>query len=102
MGKKRKKHTSEQKAAILREHLVDKVPVSDLCDKHGIHPTIFYRWQKKMFENLPQLFDRERGSRPSTLETQNQALREKLAHKDRVISEIMEDYIEVKKTFGDR
>ena len=102
MGKRRKKHTSQQKAAILREHLIEKTPVSDLCDKHGIHPTVFYRWQKKMFENLPQLFDRERGSRPSTLETQNQALREKLANKNMVISEIMEDYVEVKKTLGDR
>lgn len=102
MGKRRKKHTSEQKAAILREHLVEKVPVSDLCDKHGIHPTVFYRWQKKTFESLPQLFERERGSRASTLESQNEALREKLAQKDMVISEIMEDFVAVKKTLGDR
>jgi len=102
MGKSRKKHTSQEKAAILREHLVDRVPVSDLCDKHGIHPIIFYRWQKKMFENLPQVFDRDRGSRASALESQNEALREKLAHKDMVISEIMEDYVAVKKTLGGR
>lgn len=102
MGKSRRKHSSQEKAAILREHLIDKTPVSDLCDKHGIHPTIFYRWQKKMFENLPQLFDRGRKSRASALESRNEALREKLAHKDMVISEIMEDYVEVKKTLGVR
>jgi len=102
MEKNRKNHTSQQKAAILREHLVEKIPVSDLCDKHSIHPTIFYRWQKKMFENLDQLFERERASRASTLENQNQTLRDKLARKDMIIAEIMEDYVEVKKTLGDR
>ena len=102
MGKSRKNHTSQQKAAILREQLIEKTPVSDLCDNHGIHPTVFYRWQKRMFENLPQFFDRDRGSRASALESQNEALRERLAHKDMVIAEIMEDYVEVKKTLGDR
>jgi transposase len=102
MAKNRRNHTSQQKAAILREHLVEKTPVSDLCDKHGIHPTLFYRWQKRMFENLQQLFDGDRGSRSSELDNQNQALREKLAQKDMVISEIMEDYVQVKKTLGDR
>lgn len=100
MAKNRKYHTSQQKAAILREHFVEKIPVSDLCDKHGIHPTVFYRWQKRMYENLHQLFDRDRSSRASALENQNEALKKKLAHKDMVIAEIMEDYIEVKKTLG--
>lgn len=100
MGKKRKYHTSQQKAAILREHFIEKVPVSDLCDRHGINPTVFYRWQKRMYENLHKLFDRNRGSRASALENRNEALEKKLAHKDMVIAEIMEDYIEVKKTLG--
>jgi transposase-like protein len=37
--------------AILRRHLVDKVPVSDVCDKVGIHPTLFYCWRKELFEH---------------------------------------------------
>ena len=28
--------TPEQKVAILREHLIEKVPVSQVCDKHGV------------------------------------------------------------------
>ena len=35
--------------AILREHLIDKIPVSEVCDKHGVQPTMFYAWQKKLF-----------------------------------------------------
>ena len=34
MSKRHRRHfTAEQKADILRRHLVDKVPVSDLCDE---------------------------------------------------------------------
>ena len=101
MGRARKNHTSEAKAMILREHLIDKVPVSDLCDRHGIHPTVFYRWQKRMFENLPGLLERSRGSDGgSALRDENEALKAKLARKDQVIAEIMADFIEVKKTLG--
>ena len=100
MGKSRKNHTAQEKAAILREHLIDQTPVSDLCDRHGIHPTIFYRWQKCLFENLHLLFDHGPGAHASDLQRQNQALKEKLAHKDMVIAQIMEEYVAVKKTLG--
>jgi len=48
MGKNRKRYSSQEKAAILREHLIDSVPVFDLCDKHGIHPTPFYQWKRTL------------------------------------------------------
>ena len=99
--KKRKKHTAQEKTTILRDHLINKVPVSDLCDQHGIHPTQFYRWQKSMFENMSSLFEPKRGSEASTLRRQNEALKAKLTQKDEVISEIMEDYIATKKRYGD-
>ena len=51
MRKERKHYTSEEKVAILRRHLLDKVPVSDLCEELGLKPTVFYRWQKEFFEN---------------------------------------------------
>src|SRR6266568_5160310 len=51
MSNERKHHTSEEKVAILRRHLVDRVPVSTLCDEHQLHPTAFYRWLKQFFDN---------------------------------------------------
>ena len=35
MRKERKHYTAEEKVAILRRHLLDQVPVSDLCEEHG-------------------------------------------------------------------
>ena len=54
-GKKkrqRRQFSPEDKAAILRRHLVDHVPVSDLCDEYKIQPTLFYLWQRQAFEHL--------------------------------------------------
>jgi transposase len=56
MGKERKHYTAEEKVAILRRHLLDKVPVSDLCEEYGLQPTVFYRWQKEFFENGSSVF----------------------------------------------
>ena len=51
MRKERKHFTPEEKVAILRRHLVDKISVSELCEELGLRPTVFYRWQKELFEN---------------------------------------------------
>ena len=56
-GKNRRQFSPQQKVAILREHLVEHVPVSDLCDKHKLHPTLFYQWQKAFFENGAAAFE---------------------------------------------
>ena len=51
MSKKtRRSFTADQKAAIVRRHLVDKVPVSNLCDEYGIQPSMFYNWQKVLVD----------------------------------------------------
>ena len=59
MRKERKHFTPEERVAILRRHLVDKVPVSELCEELGLRPTVFYRWQKELFENEPPLFSQK-------------------------------------------
>jgi transposase-like protein len=55
---KRKQFTPEQKVAMVRRHLVENVPVSDLCDELGIHATQYYNWQKQFFENGQGAFAR--------------------------------------------
>ncbi|NUQ75442.1 MAG: transposase [Polyangiaceae bacterium] len=56
----RRHHTADQKVALLKRHLVDKVPVSDLCDENGLQPSLFYGWQRQLFENGGAAFE---GSR---------------------------------------
>ena len=63
MAKKtRKRPSAQEKAAILRLHLLEHVAVSDLCDQHGFHPTMFYRWQKEFFENAAAALEPRPGA----------------------------------------
>ena len=101
MSQERKYHTPQEKTAILREHLINKVPVSDLCDRHGLQPTLFYRWQKLVFEGMDSLFESRRDSEISKLRKQVDALQTKLSNKDMVIAQIMEDYVSLKKSLGE-
>jgi len=61
---KRRIYTTEKKAAILRRHLVEKVPVSYLCHEFGIQPSVFYTWQRQLFDNVESaLKDGRKGRR---------------------------------------
>ncbi len=98
----RRKFSGEEKMAILRRHLVEKVPVSDVCDEAGINATLFYRWQKELFENGAAAFGRRRDDgRDHKLEEKVAALEKKLADKDEVIGEIMESHVRLKKSLGE-
>ena len=69
MKKQRKHYTPEEKVAILRRHLLEKEPISKLCDELGLQPTVFYRWQKEFFENGAAAF--EQKGRPTTPPTRS-------------------------------
>ena len=40
MRKERKHFTPEENVAILRRHLLDKAPVSELCEELALRPTV--------------------------------------------------------------
>ena len=86
--------------AVLREHFIDKIPVSQICDKHGFSPAVFYRQQQEFFEKSTRAFEPQQRM-GSTLEQRVKVLTDKLSRKDEVIAELMEDHIRLKKTFGE-
>ena len=57
MRKKRAYYTADEKVNIIRKHLLEKVPISDLCEQHKLPPTVFYRRQKQLFEHGARTFD---------------------------------------------
>jgi hypothetical protein len=42
----RRDFSPDQKVNISREHLIEHVPASDLCDKRQIQPALFCQCQK--------------------------------------------------------
>jgi len=89
------------KVRILREHLLEKVPVSGLCDRHGLQPTQFYRWQKEFFENGVAAFENGKDQAEKKLAREITALKSQISHKNEVIAEIMESHVALKKSLGD-
>ena len=101
MTGKRKRFLAEEKAKVLRRHLVDKVPVSELCEEYGIQPTVFYRWQKQLFEGAASLFERQSPKKDRRTEAKVQALEAKIRKKDEVLGELMEEHVALKKSLGE-
>jgi len=100
--KPRRSHPVDQKVAILKRHFVDKLPVSQVCEEADIQPSLFYYWQKQLFENADRALepsDKGRGERDLAKKVEH--LETRLAKKDQVIAEISEEYVTLKKSRGE-
>ena len=103
---KRKFLTPEQKVSIVRRHLLEHVPVSDLCDEFGIHPTQYYLWQKQLFENGTLAFERKANASNERRQTDAQhrkieQLEAKLQKKNEIVAELLEEHVQLKKELGE-
>lgn len=103
MKKERKHYPAKEKVSLIRQHLVEKTAVSDICDKHDLQPTVFYRWMKELFENGAAAFEAKPGTTQSRQEQRRiEALEAKLRKKDEVLGELMEEHVALKKSLGVR
>jgi len=102
MEKQRKHFTAADKVKLLRRHLLEKVPVSQVCEEAGIQPTQFYRWQQTFFENGAAAFEHPNGRPKTSAHEQRIAfLESKLQRKDEVLGELMEEHVALKKSLGE-
>ncbi|MCH7742108.1 MAG: transposase [Proteobacteria bacterium] len=106
---RRRRHTPEEKVIILKKHLLEKKPISEVCRTHGISPTLFYRWQQEFFEQGALIFQRSNGKKGQNAEQrQLRKLESELAQKDtrlteknEVLAELMEAQSKLKKNLGE-
>jgi transposase len=99
--KQRKNYTAEEKVAILRRHLLEKVAISDLCEEQGLHPTMFYRWQKEFFENGVAAFQQKGRPNHQAEQQRIDYLERKIQTKDEVLAELMAEHVALKKSLGE-
>ena len=98
----RRHFSPEEKVAILKKHLLEQVPISSICDEYHLQPTVFYRWQKEFFENGAAAFERQgQGPEVDRQAKRIEALEAKLRRKDEVLSELMEEHVQLKKELGE-
>ena len=105
MGTKRarryRQHSGADKVAILRQVLLEGQAVSKVCEEHDVSPALFYTWQKQFFENGAAAFAKDATAEQRDLERQVEALRQRLGQKDRVIAQVTEEFVKLKKELGE-
>ena len=102
-NRSRRRHTAEQKAELLRQHVVDKKPVSEICNEAKMQPSLFYTWQRELLAGAPSLFSSGGRSpnREKELEKKVSRLEARVARKDQIIAEVTEEYVKLKKELGE-
>ncbi len=101
MSKKRKNYSPEEKVRLLKEHLVNGIAVSQICEENQLQPTVFYRWQRQFFEQGAAAFKKDQNKERARLEKKIASLEEKVAKKNEVLGELMEAHIDLKKNLGE-
>ena len=104
MSKKtRKRFPPQEKIVILRLHLLEHTPVSDLCDRYCIRPATFYRSQKELFENAATSFECRNGrdGDDSGKDRKIVLLEQKLQCKHEVLFELVKEHMKLKKELGE-
>jgi transposase len=107
MSKNRRSFTDEFKAKIVRRHLAEKVPVSDLAAESEIQPSLIHLWVKQVLDQAEKAFERSHGGKRRRVVEDNSdkrriaQLEAKLANKNEVIAELMEENVKAKKANGE-
>jgi transposase-like protein len=113
MKKPRRSFSPTEKAAVVRRHLVDKVPVSSLADELSVQPSQIHLWVKQVLDQAETAFLRSTNSRQVRraedakaqqivrLEEELAKTHQKLAKKNEVVAELMEEHVQLKKELGE-
>ncbi len=88
MAKQRKHYTPQEKVAVLRRHLLEHIPVSELCEELSLRPTVFYRWQKEFFENGAAAFGRQALADRGREQLRVAALEQKLQRRNEILEHV--------------
>lgn len=103
MTRSRRTFTAKEKLSAVKRHLIDKIPVSDLCDELGLQPTQLYQWQKQLFDNGGSAFSSptRRSSSEDAKDRKIQALESKIQLKNEVVAELLQEHVQLKKELGE-
>lgn len=111
MSNRTRRHFSApQKAEVVRRHVAGKEAVSDLADELKIQPSQIHGWVKQVLDQAERAFDRPASRRPAD-DPKDRRIAElqatvaqkdaKLVQKNEVISELMQEHVQLKKELGE-
>lgn len=98
---KRKTYTADQKRSIVEEGNQPGVSKAEVCRRHGIAASVFYRWEEVMRQGALEALADSRGRQGRAIEAENARLKEQLARKNDVIAELTEALVQEKRGLSD-
>jgi transposase len=103
MSRTRRRFTPEQKAQIVRRHLAGKEAVSALAEEFGLQPSQIHTWVNLLLAQADKAFQRtaENGRAEHAKDRRIEQLQAKLANKNEVIAELLEENVKAKKEAGE-
>lgn len=94
----RRKFSAEEKIRIVLEPLRGEIPVSDICRREGIAPTLYYRWSKAFLDSGKNGLTRDTQRDASCEEVRR--LKEENDSLKRALAESVLDVQRYKKSLG--
>lgn len=101
MKKERRHWSAEEKTKLLRRHLIEKIPVSKICEEGRVAPSLFHRWQEQLFLNAALALEGRRAPERSKEQQRIEKLEQKIRQKDEVLAELMVEHVALKKELGE-
>jgi transposase-like protein len=103
MSRTRRRFTPEQKAQIVRRHLANKEAVSALAEEFGLQPSQIHTWVNQVLAQADKAFQQAAGNgrAEQAKDRRIEQLEAKLANKNEVIAELLEENVKAKKELGE-
>ena len=96
----RRPFSEEQKAEIILSHLIDKLPVSEVCERYKIAPNMFYRWMAEFKSNAAVAFRKPDVRKQKAERRIKEQLEAESQKKDSIIAYVTTELMELKKKIG--
>ncbi len=94
----RRKFSADEKIRVVLEGLRGEIPVSELCRKHGIQSSIYYKWSKTFLDAGKNGLTRDTQRDATTDEVRR--LKEENSSLKTAVAEMVLDNQRLKKSLG--
>jgi transposase len=101
LKRERRNWKTEEKTRLLRRHLIEKIPISKICEEAQLAPSLFHRWQEQLFHNAALALESKRGAERHPEQQRIEKLEQRIRQKDEVLAELMAEHVALKKELGE-
>jgi transposase len=95
-GRARRRLSAEEKLKVLEEARQPSTTVAEVLRRHQLDATTFYRWEREAKAGMLAALG-EKARRSDGLARENERLRAELDKKSRIIAEVVEENLALKR-----